>query len=145
MSKFLAGARRPALCLVSLASMLAGGVTLWAMLDPESVRNASTSLLLGVLALLALPLLTLAAFETDQRNRAERALARRARQFARATAEQAAPIVVCDIGVIPTSGTPGTAETEAPARRHEPTTQPSVSARRAARSAPGRSRGAIRR
>jgi hypothetical protein len=145
MSKFLAGARRPALCLVSLASMLAGGVTLWAMLDPESVRNASTSLLLGVLALLALPLLTLAAFETDQRNRAERAIARRSRQHARAAAEEAAPIAVRDIGVMAVSGTPGTTETESPTRRHEPTAQPSVSARRAARSAPGRSRGAIRR
>jgi hypothetical protein len=145
MSKFLAGARRPALCLVSIASMLAGGITLWAMLDPESVRNASTWLLLSVLALLALPLLTLAAFATDQRNRAERALARRSRQFARAASEEAASIAVSDIRVIPVSAPRGTTETDAPARRHEPVAQPSVSARRAARSAPGRSRGAIRR
>ncbi len=143
MSKFLAGARRPALCLVSLASMIAGGVTLWAMLDPESVRNASTWLLLGVLAMLALPLLTLAAFETDRRNRVHRALARRSRQIAQAAAQtEATPIAVRDIRVMPTP----TAETEALARRHEPTGQQSaVSARRAARSAPGRSRGAIRR
>ncbi len=143
MSKFLAGARRPALCLVSLASMLAGGVTLWAMLDPETVRNASTWLLLGVLAMLALPLLTLAAFETDQRNRAQRAIARRSRQIARARAQaEAAPIVVQDIRVPPVGAT----ESETAARRHEPTgQQSSVNARRAARSAPGRSRGTIRR
>jgi hypothetical protein len=145
MSKFLVGARRPALCLVSLASMLAGGVTLWAMLDPESVRHASTWLLLGVLALLALPLLTLAAFETDQRNRAERASARRSRHLARAACEQAAPIAVRDIGVIQLAETAGMIDTEGRARRHEPTGQPSVSARRVAGSAPGRSRGAIRR
>lgn len=111
MSKFLAGARRPALCLVSLASMFAGGVTLWAMLDPESVRNASTPLLLGVLALLALPLLTLVAFEADRRARAERTLAKRARQMAR---EELCPssIAARDIAMSAAHATP--------VRRHEP-------------------------
>src|SRR5690606_14147893 len=96
MSKFLAGARRPALCLVSLASMVAGGVTLWAMLDPETVRNASTPLLLGVLGLLALPMLTLVAFETDRRSRAERALDERAHLAERAPLD-ITPIMAHDI------------------------------------------------
>ena len=140
MSNFLAGVRRPALCAVSAASMVAGGATLWAMLDPVSVRSASTWLLLGVLALMTLPLLTLAAFETDRRHRARRMAARRSAAARRL--EDA--IAVLDIS----SGIQAQAmprEQETLARRHEPATGDGVNARRSARSAPGRSRAASRR
>ncbi|MGP1309720.1 MAG: hypothetical protein ACTS27_05935 [Phycisphaerales bacterium] len=143
MSKFLAGVRRPALCAVSAASMLAGGITLWAMLDPETVRGASTPLLLGVLGLMTLPLLTLAAFETDRRNRAFRAALRReAAQRRLSTA-----IAALDIASIPEHGAHTKArEVETVARRHEGVgAAEGVSGRRAARSAPGRSRAAARR
>lgn len=151
MSKFLVGARRPALCAVSVASMLAGGVTLWAILDPETVRAASTWLLLGVLALMSLPLLTLAAFETDRRHRAARQAARRAqlaaRQEALAREIQTRDLAIAAMEIdfeIPSS----VRDAETVAVRHEPSAGAnagSVSARRAARSAPGRSRAALRR
>jgi len=144
MSKFLVGARRSALCLVCMASMLAGGATLWAMLDPETVRGASTWLLLGVLAMLTLPLLTLATFETDRRNVDRRRAARMARQAS--LDEFEAQVAVRDIAVGSRTIDVQEREPEAPVRRHEPAAQgSSVSARRAARSAPGRSRAAIRR
>lgn len=144
MSKFLAGARRPALCIVSVASMLAGGATLWAVLDPQTVRNASTWLLVGVLALLTLPLLTLTAFEADRRSRVARQAARRTRAMAEQFAHEA--VVAHDIAhTQPLAG-----KEDASRRRHEPAAvehhdPKAVSARRPARSAPGRSRAASRR
>lgn len=151
MSKFLAGARRPALCAVSFASMLAGGVTLWAILDPETVRAASTWLLLGVLAMMTLPLLTLAAFETDRRNRAARQASRRAREAARdealAREIQARDLAIAAMEIEFEIPAPAR-DAETVAVRHEPNASGqvgAVSARRVARSAPGRSRAALRR
>lgn len=60
-------ARSATLLLVSIASIVGAGALIWAWLDPETVRAAPTSQLLGLLALLFLPVCTLTLIRFEAR------------------------------------------------------------------------------
>lgn len=134
-------ARRLALQTIAVASLIAGGATLWTILDPVSVRATETWILLSVLGLFVLPIGTLVAFETDRRARARaawRELDEAARQNRGRTLEHHA-VIADDIDPAHAAAT----DLDAIARRHSG--RKMVSARRPARSAPGRSRAPSRR
>lgn len=134
-------ARRLALQLIAIGSLLAGGATLWTILDPVSVRATETWVLLAVLSLFVLPVGAIALFEADLRSRARAARHETARRD-----EDGEPIRSHDITAgadWATDRSAATAEADAVARRHAG--RKMVSARRPARSAPGRSRASTRR
>lgn len=139
MSNSPLAARRVALQLIAAASVVAGGATLWTILDPVSVRATETWILLSVLGLFILPVGTVVAFEADRRARA-----RNARAAAHLPRErEQTPVLAYDIASEDDAPARALVEHETGAVRHSG--RKMVSARRPARSAPGRSRASIRR
>jgi len=64
--------RQAVLVLVSIASMAGAGAALWTWLSPETIQATATISLFALLALLFLPIATLAALEADRRRTHER-------------------------------------------------------------------------
>lgn len=135
-------ARRLALQLIAVASLIAGGATLWTILDPVSVRSTETWILLSVLGLFILPVGTLVAFEADRRARARAARFAEHAHSTRTLSDDSA-ILSLDIEAGLAHAETDAAPLEAATRRHGG--RKMVSARRPARSAPGRSRAPSRR
>ncbi|MBX3352396.1 MAG: hypothetical protein KF684_05635 [Phycisphaeraceae bacterium] len=142
MSNSPLAARRLALQFIAAASVVAGGATLWTILDPVSVRATETWILLSVLGLFILPVGTIVSFEADRRARA-----RSAREAAMLPREhEQTSVLAYDIAGeddATARASRSFVEHETAAVRHSG--RKMVSARRPARSAPGRSRASTRR
>ena len=95
------------LILVSIASMAGAGAALWTWLSPETIQATATISLFALLALLFLPIATLAALEADRR----RSLERRAFRAAEPTP------ALTTVPAIPPTPAPAPAS---PARHREP-------------------------
>ncbi len=74
--------RQSVLLLVSMASMAGAGAALWAWISPETIQATGTASLFALLALLFLPVATLAAMEADRRRSGERRFIRAAQACA---------------------------------------------------------------
>lgn len=81
--------RQAVLLLVSIASMAGAGAALWAWISPETIQATGTASLFALLALLFLPVATLAAMEADRRRSGERRFVLAAQ--ARAESDTVAP------------------------------------------------------
>ena len=83
--------RQAVLVLVSIASMAGAGAALWTWLSPETIQATATISLFALLALLFLPVATLAALEADRRRTHEQR-AIRAAVVSPATPPNPAPV-----------------------------------------------------
>lgn len=139
-------ARRIALQMIAVGSLLAGGATLWTILDPVSVRATETWVLLAVLSLFVLPVGGVALFEADfrSRRREERGAEADRADHARGPLDSiSAHDIEARFGQQTSDPEAAQTDLETTTRRHSG--RKMVSARRPARSAPGRSRASTRR
>ncbi len=121
--------RRATLVMVSIASMCGAGAALWWWLSPETIHTTRTIELFALLALLFLPVATLAALEADRRRSGAGVSIDAAMQnLARRPAPEPKPAPVL-------RGNP----------HHAPHERPTSSPRHRARSAPGCSPEAMHR